>query len=869
MEERHSVLSWTATWCRSALGFNDVNDVASYVISMAVSSSCAEGELAEYVGALTPSSPAAVDAFCKELRQRIDEEDALLARAGASAAGAVVAPMSAGAVPSMSAAVAAGAAAPAAAVPSTGRRKPRRTKVEWRAPLPDDFDIHGPVYNCHQCGCVVWLEIHGRKPCPFCSTPLDSAYIQRKYYPESGQSLPKHERRRLAEERSAAEERRRASGKGERDANERQRREDALAAQRAEQLKERLLGFDRDRGARSRVFDDDNDYFETSTSVWSTEAERAAAGVEDAQRREKLQQRGRRPRYALDLAGRKVVAAAPGASRAAEATTATREEEERRRRSAAAGFQNDTLSGKAEEVYLRIRLRRAEAEKAQGARLPAASSGRSYAAATRQRVQHSRPEDDAGDDAGDGAPVPSPLVARPFIDALHATALLDAIELGDAAAAAAAGSDAPALSLRAQRIARAAALVRRSGAQGELPRVTIVVGATRSTVEATRTALHLVGELAAPSSILFTGGDLFTKILERSGAQGGRQSGAQGDRQSGAQSETRFEGALVAEASEALLDSGVCTAHIAFQNERHRTRDVFYPAKTHFLPHSNDMRVAKKTKKTTAASVRTELHCGGGHTLYSGFASESTVGLEGGEVHRRALGAVRRLGGARRAASEFALRAQQPCWRDASAYAHPSPPRVCCCLHFLSASSASARFAARRSARRAARSWAAPPSSRRARRGTRCSRGGRVRPARAEALHVARRRACRQRELAFEHPLSRGLRAPHSLQEVRRLPGHVRGESARAAARPRGAGGAARALGGGGARVPRRQRSARAATVVRTHGARVKQRANATLSSRPRVYFCEYCAHGVFIYFAGISTAQTGPLHAAAAAPGV
>ena len=580
--------TWVADWCSKALGFNDVDDVASYVVSMAVSSSCAEGELAEYVGALTPASPAAVDAFCAELRERIEEEEALLARAGASTAGAAEAPIapsatSSVAVPSTAAEMAAGAAAPAAAVPTTGRRKPRRTKVEWRAPLPDDFDVHGPVYNCHQCGCVMWLDIHGRKPCPFCSTALDLAYIQRKYYPESGQSLPKHERRRLAEERSAVEERRRASGKGERDANERQRREDALAAQRAEQLKERLLGFDRDRSARSRVFDDDNDYFETSTSVWSTEAERAAAGAEDAQRREKLQQRGRHPRYALDVAGRQVVAAAPSASRAAEAASAaaTREVEERRRRVAAAGFQNDTLSGKAEEVYLRIRLRRAEAEKAQGARLPAASSGRSYAAAARRRVQHSRPENDASDDdAGDGAPLPSPRAARPFIDALRATALLDAIELGDAAAAA--GGDAPALSLRAQRIARAAALVRRSGAQGELCHVTIVVGATRSTVEATRTALRLVAELAAPGSILFTGGDLFTKILPRARSS---QSDA-----------VRYEGALVAEASEALLDSGVCTAHVAFQNERHRTRDVFYPAETHFLPHSNDMHVAKKKK---------------------------------------------------------------------------------------------------------------------------------------------------------------------------------------------------------------------------------------------------------------------------------
>ena len=52
--------TWVADWCRKALGFNDVDDVASYVVSMAVSSSCAEGELAEYVGALTPASPAAV-----------------------------------------------------------------------------------------------------------------------------------------------------------------------------------------------------------------------------------------------------------------------------------------------------------------------------------------------------------------------------------------------------------------------------------------------------------------------------------------------------------------------------------------------------------------------------------------------------------------------------------------------------------------------------------------------------------------------------------------------------------------------------------------------------------------------------------------
>ncbi|KAL7544516.1 hypothetical protein ACHAWF_012496 [Thalassiosira exigua] len=55
--------------------------------------------------------------------------------------------------------------------------------------------------------------------------------------------------------------------------------------------KERLLEFDRTSAARTRIHDDQEDYFVTSTSMWATEAEREDAREMEEERRKKLHAR--------------------------------------------------------------------------------------------------------------------------------------------------------------------------------------------------------------------------------------------------------------------------------------------------------------------------------------------------------------------------------------------------------------------------------------------------------------------------------------------------------------------------------------------------------------------------------------------------
>jgi len=55
--------------------------------------------------------------------------------------------------------------------------------------------------------------------------------------------------------------------------------------------KERLLEFDRTAAARTKILDDQEDYFISSNSMWSTQAEQADAKKKEEERRRKLHER--------------------------------------------------------------------------------------------------------------------------------------------------------------------------------------------------------------------------------------------------------------------------------------------------------------------------------------------------------------------------------------------------------------------------------------------------------------------------------------------------------------------------------------------------------------------------------------------------
>eukprot|EP00943_MAST-04B_sp_MAST-4B-sp1_P006827 g6827.t1 len=71
--------------------------------------------------------------------------------------------------------------------------------------------------------------------------------------------------------------------------------------------KERLVHFDREVAARSRVFDDQNDYFQDSNDKWLSQAERDLARRKAEAIREKKTMQRRNVKISFDIAGRRVM----------------------------------------------------------------------------------------------------------------------------------------------------------------------------------------------------------------------------------------------------------------------------------------------------------------------------------------------------------------------------------------------------------------------------------------------------------------------------------------------------------------------------------------------------------------------------------
>lgn len=103
---------------------------------------------------------------------------------------------------------------------------------------------HTPLTNCLHCGRIS-CEREGYDYCPFCNNLIT------KFIP-----------------------------------SENSQHDSAMAH------KERLLEYDRTSASRTHVHDDQEDYFVTQSSMWSSEQEQNEAGVLEEERRKKLHQRG-------------------------------------------------------------------------------------------------------------------------------------------------------------------------------------------------------------------------------------------------------------------------------------------------------------------------------------------------------------------------------------------------------------------------------------------------------------------------------------------------------------------------------------------------------------------------------------------------
>nr|XP_039253038.1 activating signal cointegrator 1-like [Styela clava] len=149
---------------------------------------------------------------------------------------------------------------------------------------------HKLINNCLGCGRVV-CEQEGSGPCLFCGkmvcTPEEKKILAR----ESNKS------EKLLKKLSSI-------GGG---ASLTEDIEATKGLQRAEEYKNRLLEYDRTYVKRTKVIDDESDYYATDTNVWLSQKEREAMKKKDREMRELRFGSRLNKKVTLDFAGRKVI----------------------------------------------------------------------------------------------------------------------------------------------------------------------------------------------------------------------------------------------------------------------------------------------------------------------------------------------------------------------------------------------------------------------------------------------------------------------------------------------------------------------------------------------------------------------------------
>ena len=176
---------------------------------------------------------------------------------------------------------------------------------------------HALVTNCLTCGKVI-CEVEANLPCTFCKTPHGTA---RCLTPDEmaalgmvadgiGRRRPQQQRRGGGRggggggAAGGAAGGRRGGGSGGYDDKGAVKTADADALAAAKQQVKRLVGFDRNMAERTRIYDDQSDYFSDSHSKWLDSEEKSAAAARDATQRDKMHGARRPMKVAFDMAGR-------------------------------------------------------------------------------------------------------------------------------------------------------------------------------------------------------------------------------------------------------------------------------------------------------------------------------------------------------------------------------------------------------------------------------------------------------------------------------------------------------------------------------------------------------------------------------------
>jgi len=176
-------------------------------------------------------------------------------------------------------------------VPLYSKEGEARTSVRLpgRHPCECLAQKHGLINNCISCGRIV-CEQEGAGPCYFCGSLVCSKAEEEVLARDSKKSakLRKHlMSQTFSDEVSSSKE--------------------SSDYQKAVEHKNKLLEFDKSSAKRTRVIDDECDYFSTNSTKWMSSKERQVLQKKEQELLEKRHESRRNKKVTLDFAGRKVI----------------------------------------------------------------------------------------------------------------------------------------------------------------------------------------------------------------------------------------------------------------------------------------------------------------------------------------------------------------------------------------------------------------------------------------------------------------------------------------------------------------------------------------------------------------------------------
>lgn len=176
-------------------------------------------------------------------------------------------------------------------VPLYSKEGEARTSVRLpgRHPCECLAQKHGLINNCISCGRIV-CEQEGAGPCYFCGLLVCSKVEEEVLARDSKKSAKLRKQlmsRTFSDEVSSSKE--------------------SSDYQKAVEHKNRLLEFDKSSAKRTRVIDDECDYFSTNSTKWMSSKEKEALKNKEQALLDKRHEARRNKKITLDFAGRKVV----------------------------------------------------------------------------------------------------------------------------------------------------------------------------------------------------------------------------------------------------------------------------------------------------------------------------------------------------------------------------------------------------------------------------------------------------------------------------------------------------------------------------------------------------------------------------------